>query len=114
VNGVIQRVDVNGGRNARLPVRLDRGIVLWQWTADGRYLIFTATGGGKPYEVWAAPLSGGKPFPVIQGPFNNHQGEETGRMEVYVQDFPPKGRKWRLKSSWVLGCSVVMKSLRGS
>jgi Tol biopolymer transport system component len=109
---VIHRVDANGARNATPQVRLDRGSVLWQWTADGRYLIFTATGGGKPYEVWAAPLSGEKPLPLIQGAFNNHQGrvspngkwisyvgEETGRMEVYVQDFPPKGRKWRISTA---------------
>jgi len=111
-NGAIHRNDANGGRDETIAVQLDRGMVLWQWTADGRYLIFTATGGEKPYEVWAAPLSGGKPFPVIQGPFNNHQGrvspngkwiayvgEETGRMEVYVQDFPPKGRRWRISTA---------------
>jgi serine/threonine protein kinase len=111
-NRAIQRIDVNGGRNTTLAVQFDRGIVLWQWTADGKYLIFTATGGEKPYEVWAVPLSGGKPFPVIWGPFNNHQGrvspngkwiayvsEETGRMEVYVQDFPSKGRKWRISTA---------------
>jgi serine/threonine protein kinase len=111
-NRGIQRIDINGGRNTTVAVQFDRGIVLWQWTVDGRYLIFTATGGGKPYEVWAVPLSGGKPFPVIRGSFNNHQGrvspngkwiayvsEETGRMELYVQDFPPKGRRWRISTA---------------
>jgi len=111
-NGEIHLNDANGARNETVAVHLDRGIVLWQWTNDGRDLIFTTTDGKKPYEVWAAPLSGGKPFPVIQGPFNNHQGrvspngkwiayvgEETGRMEVYVQDFPPKGRRWRISTA---------------
>jgi hypothetical protein len=26
-------------------------------------------------------------------------GEETGRMETYVQDFPAKGRKWRISTA---------------
>jgi serine/threonine protein kinase len=108
---VIHRMDANSVPSATPQVRLDRSSVLWQWTPDGRYLTFTTTG-GKPYEVWAAPLSGEKPFPIIRGPFNNHQGcispngkwisyvgEETGRMEVYVQDFPPRGRKWRVSTA---------------
>jgi hypothetical protein len=26
-------------------------------------------------------------------------GEETGRMEIYVQDFPPTGRKWQISTA---------------
>ncbi len=59
------------------------------------------------------PLSGGgKPFPVVTGPFNNLQpkvspdgkwimyiGNETGKGEIYVQDFPPRGEKRQISTA---------------
>jgi Tol biopolymer transport system component len=88
-----------------------------------------AYGFGKPFEVWAAPLTGGgRPFPVVTGPFDNYagrlspdgkwiayDGNETGRPEIYVQDFPPKGGKWQISTAGGLrpewradgrGCSI--------
>jgi len=108
----IHKMAASGAGREEALAQLDRGAQLWQWTADGKYLIVTATGFGKPYEVWAAPLAGDrKPFPVVSGPSNNHQGrvspdgkwiayvgEETGKREVYVQDFPPNGGKWQIST----------------
>ena len=110
---VIHRVLANGAGKEELAVQLDRDAQVWQWTGDGRYLIMDAYGFGKPREVWAAPLNGGgKPFPVVTGPFDNsagrvspdgkwiaYDGSETGRAEVYVQDFPPKGGKWPISTA---------------
>jgi dipeptidyl aminopeptidase/acylaminoacyl peptidase len=110
---VVHRVLANGTGREELAVELERSARLWQWTADGRYLIMTALGSGKPSEVWAAPVSGGgKPFPVVTGPSSNlagrvssdgkwiaYEGAETGRDEVYIQGFPPKGGKWQISTA---------------
>ena len=53
-------------------------------------------------------LSNRKPFPVIDGPFNNrhakvspngrwiaHNPDETGQLEIYVPSFPPGSGKWQ-------------------
>jgi len=109
---VLHRVLANGAGKEELAVEFDRNANLSQWTADGQYLIMHVSGSGRPFEIWAAPVSGGKPFPVVTGPFNNnagrvspdgkwiaYDGNETGRYEVYVQDFPPKGGKWQISTA---------------
>jgi Tol biopolymer transport system component len=110
---VVQRMAANGAGKEEPAAQLDRDAELSQWTADGQYLIMRAGGFGKVYEIWAAPLSGGgKPFPVVTGPFNNWQarvspdgkwiayvGDETGRGQIYVQDFPPNGAKWQISTA---------------
>jgi serine/threonine protein kinase len=103
----------NGSGKEQLVAQLDRNVQVEQWTADGQYLILTAYVLGKPNEVWAVPLSGGrKPFPVVTSPFYNsagnvsrdgkwiaYAGNETGRAEVYVQNFPPKAGKWQISTA---------------
>ena len=110
---IVRRVAANGSGKEELVARLDRNAEVEQWTADGQYLILTANVLGKPQEVWAVPLSGGrKPFPVVTSPFYNsagnvsrdgkwiaYAGKETGKNEVYVQDFPPKGGKWQISTA---------------
>jgi eukaryotic-like serine/threonine-protein kinase len=110
---VVHRVLANGAGKEELAVQLDRSAQVWQWTGDGQYLILTALGFGKTFEIWAAPVSGGgKPFPVVTGPFRNtlgrvspdqkwiaYMGRETGRDEIYIQDFPPKGGKWQISTT---------------
>jgi len=110
---VVHRVLANAAGKEDLAVQLDRNATVWQWTTDGQYLITREGGSGKPAEVWAAPASGGgKPFPVVTGPFRSSQGrvspdgkwiayvgEDTGKPEVYVQDFPPKGGKWQISTA---------------
>jgi serine/threonine protein kinase len=106
-------IAANGSGKKKLVAQLDRNAGVEQWTADGRYLILTTFGSGKPRETWAVPLSGGgKPFPVVTGPFDNaspsvsrdgrwiaYAADETGKFEIYVQDFPPKGGKWQISTA---------------
>ena len=62
--------------------------------------------------MWALPLAGRKPFPVLQTPFDEqypqispdgkwiaYTSNETGRFEVYVQSFPPGAGKWQISNS---------------
>jgi eukaryotic-like serine/threonine-protein kinase len=110
---VVHRMAANGAGKEEPAAQLDRNAELSQWTADGKYLIMRAGGFGRVYEIWAAPLfGGGKPFPVVTGSFNNWQGrvspdgrwiayvgDETGRGQIYVQDFPPSGGKWQISTA---------------
>jgi eukaryotic-like serine/threonine-protein kinase len=107
-------VTANGAGNEELVVQLDHSAVLSQWTRNGQYLIMDSESFGKsPRGIWAAPMSGaGTPFPVVTGPFEHrggrvspdgkwiaYAGEETGRREVYVQEFPPKGAKSQISTA---------------
>jgi serine/threonine-protein kinase len=82
-------------------------------------LIYNQQTGNKPREIWALPLLGDrKPFSVISGQgvteghvspngkWISYTSSESGTPEIYVQDFPPTGGKWRVsigggvESSW--------------
>jgi Tol biopolymer transport system component/predicted Ser/Thr protein kinase len=79
------------------------------WSADGKLLLFNI----NTSEIDALPLSGDrKPYPLLKAPFtqahaslspNGHWiayvSEESGRMEVFVQNFPPAGGKWQISTS---------------
>jgi Tol biopolymer transport system component len=90
------------------------------WTRDGKYVIYNQQTGNKPREIWAMPLFGDrKPFLVVSGTTMMREGHvspngkwisytssESGIPEIYVQNFPPTGGKWRvsigggIESSW--------------
>jgi Tol biopolymer transport system component/predicted Ser/Thr protein kinase len=108
---VVHRVPADGGGKEELMAQLDHNANIGHWTADGRYLIIANEEPGKPDEIWAAPLSGGKPFPVVTGSFEHnggrvspdgkwiaYYGAETGRLEIYIQDFPPTRGKWQIST----------------
>ena len=82
------------------------------WSADGNYIVYHTEGVNSLVDLWVLPLDGGqKPFPFLQTEFNETQGrlspdgrwmayssDESGRSEVYVQDFPGSQTKWRISS----------------
>jgi hypothetical protein len=65
------------------------------------------------WDIWAFPTDGGsKPFPVVQTPFEERDGQfspdsnwiayqsnESGRFEIYVQPFPPAGSRTQITSN---------------
>ena len=81
------------------------------WTHDGRYLIFGYLSAG-PREEWAMPLFGDrKPFTVVRtsgtvqgaqvspdGKWIAYASDESGRQEIYVQNFPPAGGRWQIST----------------
>jgi Tol biopolymer transport system component len=82
------------------------------WSPDGRFLLFTRIAGQGGADLWILPLSGGKPFPYQQTPFNEtsarfspdsrwiaYASNESSRSEVYVAPFPGPGGKWQISSS---------------
>ena len=84
------------------------------WTRDGKYLVFNLGSGSAG--IWALELAGNagerKPVALVTGDFAVDQGRvspdgrwlayrstETGRAEVYVQNFPPSGGKWQISTA---------------
>ena len=80
------------------------------WSADGRFIIFSSTAGVSRTEEWILPRFGdGRPYPFIRGDFSAGEGrfspdgrflayssDESGRAEVYVTPFPQGSSKWQV------------------
>jgi Tol biopolymer transport system component len=87
------------------------------FSPDGSILLFTRDmGSEKGTDVWALPMNGRDPFPVVNTSFDEgsavfspdgrwiaYVSNDTGAMQVYVQPFPPTG--WRLRLSTTNGTS---------
>ena len=86
-------------------------LVPTDWSADGRFVLYTFFGTfPQTLDIWALPLFGErKPFPVIHTEFPESQGtfspdgrwiayttDETGQPNVYVQPFLRAGGKHRI------------------
>ncbi len=90
-----------------------------QWpcsmSPDGRNLIFIQYSLRGDYDIWRLPMNengaAGEPEPLIASPFSEWRAElspdgrwlaystdESGRMELYVSDFPNLERKWQVSS----------------
>jgi len=88
---------------------------LWDWSPDGRYLLYNegTYGVENGLDIWALPLFGDrKPFPYATGPGEQlhaqfspdgrwvaYVSNETGQQEVYVAPFPWTGAKWQISSA---------------
>jgi Tol biopolymer transport system component len=83
------------------------------WSADGKYLLFAERGGSnRGWDLWALPMEGEhKPIPVLRTQFNElwatfspdgkyiaYQSNESGRGEIYVQEFPDARNKWQVST----------------
>ena len=86
-------------------------LVPTDWSADGRFVLYTFSGTFPlTSDIWALPLFGErKPFPVVQSEFNEAQGalspdgrwiayttDETGQPNVHIQPFLRAGGKQRI------------------
>jgi Tol biopolymer transport system component len=83
------------------------------WSADGRYVVYSRTQGvGGSSDIWALPVTGdGKNFPVAQttatesnavispdGRWIAYQSTETAQPRIYVQPFPPTGGQFQVST----------------
>jgi Tol biopolymer transport system component len=103
-------VDVAG--NATLLLSSAESKNVQDWSADGRFILYTVGGAAAGRDVWALPLVGDrKPFEVAHSAFNElggqfspdgqwvaYQSNETGRYEIYVKAFPRPGGKTQISN----------------
>ena len=87
-----------------------RDKVPFDWSPDGRFILFGVGAFQAAADLWVLPLSGDrKPFPFLQTPFSEIPGRfspdgrwiayasnESGRYEVYVAPFRGRGDKWQV------------------
>jgi serine/threonine protein kinase/Tol biopolymer transport system component len=80
---------------------------LWDWSRDGRFIVYSAIGVQHAADLWVLPRMGDrKPFPFAESPFHKTQAQispngrwlaytsyESGKDEVYVQSFPAPGSR---------------------
>jgi dipeptidyl aminopeptidase/acylaminoacyl peptidase len=102
------------------------GAIPAQVSPDGKLLFYSGSTGLSPFSIFVWPLAGEfptpgrthpeltkgqEPIPILVTAFNNRDpqispdghwmayvSDETKRFEVYVQPFPPPGRKWQISS----------------
>jgi dipeptidyl aminopeptidase/acylaminoacyl peptidase len=97
---------------ARASGVLAANTLLWDWSPDGRHLLFSATA-SSDYDLWLVPLAGdAKPVSFLSAPGDQMHGNfspngrlvayssnESGRVEVHVQTFPLTDRQWPVSTT---------------
>jgi Tol biopolymer transport system component len=82
------------------------------WSADGTQVIFHNTASQSGSDIGAVQMPGGVVQPVLRTRYNEYDGrlssdgkwiayvsEESGAPEVYVQSYPPTGRKMTISTN---------------
>ncbi len=101
-----------GAGDDKLLLRTVKNKVAESWSMDGKYIVYNETDPGTLDDIWVLPLTGDqKPFPVIKTPVDEYGGQlspdskwiaytglDTGRPEIYIQDFPPSGAKYQISN----------------
>ena len=113
VRGDLLVRDVSGTRDPE-PLLVDaEEKYVSDWSPDGRHVLFTSRGDDPSgWNIWALPLSGErKPIPLVKtqfaelwatmspdGKYLAYQSNESGRAQVYVQEFPEARNKWQIST----------------
>jgi Tol biopolymer transport system component len=85
----------------------------YDWSADGRFIVYAEAGAKTRMDLWILPLDGDrKPFPFLMTLFNEKEArfspdgrwvayvsDESGKNEVYLQPFQKSGEKWRISTA---------------
>ena len=98
---------------ARASGVLTGNMLLWDWSRDGRHLLFSPTLSSDS-DLWLMPLTGdAKPVRFLPAPGDQFHGnfspdgklvayssnESAGRFEVKVQTFPKTDRQWQVSTT---------------
>ncbi len=81
------------------------------WSPDGKYLIVSIQDPKTLFDIYAQPVDGSKPIPLLTQSYDERDGEvspngkwmayisnESGRIEVYITDFPGAHSKLQVSS----------------
>jgi Tol biopolymer transport system component len=102
----------SGQGEAELLYSTDTNIVLTDWSSDGRLIFFTYLElGDDGWDVWTLDMETSQAEPLLSGDFDQEMArlspdgkwlafvsDESGRSEVYVQDFPGADGRWMVSS----------------
>jgi eukaryotic-like serine/threonine-protein kinase len=94
------------------------------WSFDGKILLYETVLPATGRDTWALSMTGErKSYPVVNDKFTQqgsrlspdgrwilYSSDESGRVEIYVQAFPPSGGKWQVS---VDGVSAAVGNWRG-
>ncbi|HSW50300.1 MAG TPA: hypothetical protein VLH09_09010, partial [Bryobacteraceae bacterium] len=109
----IFRTDAGGGgKEEQLTNRPNGVLAAYDWSRDGRHLLYTEVDSKTGNDIWGLPLEGErKPIAVLQTSFSEssaqfspdgkwvaYQSNESGRTDVYVRAFPVSSGQWQLSS----------------
>ena len=105
--------DASGTREAEpLLVSPDEKYIS-DWSRDGRFVLYTSRASDEfGYDILALPMDGDrKPIPLVKTKFNElfatfspdgkyiaYHSNESGRPEIYVQEFPEARNKWQVST----------------
>jgi hypothetical protein len=103
----------NGAGEDELLLKSDVDKLVYDWSRDGRFLMYSVRNSQGLNQLWVLPMSGDgerKPIPFLRANFDQRDGKfspdgrwvayrsaESGRGEIYVRPFPPPpggGGKW--------------------
>ena len=98
------------GRADPAPTTDDVFKAVFDWSRDGRFIVFGGLSAETGWDLWLLPMGGeGRPVPYLRsaawevaatvspdGRWLAYMSNETGQFEVYVQSFPQPGRKVRV------------------
>jgi eukaryotic-like serine/threonine-protein kinase len=106
--------DASGTREAEpLLVTAGEEKYISDWSRDGKYVLYAVRGEGhEGWDIFALPLEGErKPIPIVKtsfqetwptfspdGKYMAYQSNESGRMEIYVHEFPEARTKWQVST----------------
>jgi Tol biopolymer transport system component len=103
----------DGQGEEKLLVKSDDMKIACDWSRDGRTIAFAVRAKETAFDIWMVPTSGEpKPVPFLKTPFVElwpafspdgrfvaYQSNESGRAEVYIQNFPGPGGKWQISTA---------------
>jgi Tol biopolymer transport system component len=104
-----------GAGGARLLLATPHNKAATDWSPDNRYVLYRTFDFSNAFDIWALPVGGGSPFPVVQsaadernaqfspdGRWIAYQSNQSGRFEIWVQSFSPAGQpasgRWQVST----------------
>jgi len=116
-SGDLFRKPAGNTESQKLLLKSDLQKRAFDWSADGKFLLYDVLDPKTLADLWVLPLEGEpKPVPFLAGPYQETQGQfspgpsggprwvayssdESGRFEIYVRPFPAATRQFRISTA---------------